>query len=163
MCQRDMLYQHVMHIQNSYTKNIFWVKSFDNLSINESLCNHSDQFPADFNLADYWKFFRFQNSLRSSKYSLGKSNLWSIYAVTMHNMTIQLDGMSAFVAFFSVIDKRIVPSFGESVLVNVYREKSRNPEIREAFFHWTRSDYLQVRCKSRQRTLAGQSNIFKYD
>lgn len=52
MCQRDMLYQHVMHIQNSYTKNIFWVKSFDNLSINESLCNQSDQFPADFKLAD---------------------------------------------------------------------------------------------------------------
>ena len=36
--------------------------------------------------------------------------------------------------FFSMIDKRIVLEYGESVLVDVYKEHTKNPEIREALF-----------------------------
>ena len=33
-----------------------------------------------------------------------------------------------------MIDKRIVLEYGESVLVDVYKEHTKNPEIREALF-----------------------------
>lgn len=66
----------------------------------------------------------------------GKDFLYDrlIYAITIHNMTVQLDAMSACMAFFSLIDKRLVLSYGESVLVNVYNKTSTNPEMREALF-----------------------------
>ena len=57
-----------------------------------------------------------------------------VYSITVHNLTVQLCGNTAFMIFYGMVDKRIVLDYGQSVLVNVYKENAKNPEIREALF-----------------------------